>query len=166
MVYARIEADGTVKSSVDKFYTQEVLQQLKEAFGAKPGDLILILSGDDAMKTRKQLCELRLEMGNQLGLRDKNTFACLWVVDFPLFEWSEEEGRLMAMHHPFTSPKPEDIHLLDTNPAAVRANAYDMVINGVEVGGDQSVSTIASCRTKCSNYSDLPRSVRKSSSAS
>ena len=131
MVYARIEADGTVKSSVDKFYTQEVLQQLKEA----PGDLILILSGDDAMKTRKQLCELRLEMGNQLGLRDKNTFACLWVVDFPLFEWSEEEGRLMAMHHPFTSPKPEDIHLLDTNPAAVRANAYDMVINGVEVGG-------------------------------
>lgn len=135
MVYARIEADGTVKSSVDKFYTQEVLQQLKEAFDAKPGDLILILSGDDAMKTRKQLCELRLEMGNQLGLRDKNTFACLWVVDFPLFEWSEEEGRLMAMHHPFTSPKPEDIHLLDTNPAAVRANAYDMVINGVEVGG-------------------------------
>ncbi|WP_349832671.1 aspartate--tRNA ligase, partial [Bacteroides fragilis] len=135
MVYARIEADGTVKSSVDKFYIQEVLQQLKEAFGAKPGDLILILSGDDAMKTRKQLCELRLEMGNQLGLRDKNTFACLWVVDFPLFEWSEEEGRLMAMHHPFTSPKPEDIHLLDTNPAAVRANAYDMVINGVEVGG-------------------------------
>lgn len=135
MVYARIEADGTVKSSVDKFYTQKVLQQLKEAFGAKPGDLILILSGDDAMKTRKQLCELRLEMGNQLGLRDKNTFACLWVVDFPLFEWSEEEGRLMAMHHPFTSPKPEDIHLLDTNPAAVRANAYDMVINGVEVGG-------------------------------
>ena len=135
MVYARIEADGTVKSSVDKFYTQEVLQQWKEAFGAKPGDLILILSGDDAMKTRKQLCELRLEMGNQLGLRDKNTFACLWVVDFPLFEWSEEEGRLMAMHHPFTSPKPEDIHLLDTNPAAVRANAYDMVINGVEVGG-------------------------------
>lgn len=135
MVYARIEADGTVKSSVDKFYTQEVLQQLKEAFDAKPGDLILILSGDDAMKTRKQLCELRLEMGNQLGLRDKNTFACLWVVDFPLFEWSEEEGRLMAMHHPFTSPKPEDIHLLDTDPAAVRANAYDMVINGVEVGG-------------------------------
>ena len=135
MVYARIEADGTVKSSADKFYTQEVLQQLKEVFGAKPGDLILILSGDDAMKTRKQLCELRLEMGNQLGLRDKNTFACLWVVDFPLFEWSEEEGRLMAMHHPFTSPKPEDIHLLDTDPAAVRANAYDMVINGVEVGG-------------------------------
>ena len=87
------------------------------------------------MKTRKQLCELRLEMDNQLGLRDKNTFACLWVVDFPLFEWSEEEGRLMAMHHPFTSPKPEDIHLLDTDPAAVRANAYDMVINGVEVGG-------------------------------
>lgn len=135
LVYARVEADGNVKSSVDKFYSQEVLQKMKEAFCAKPGDLILILSGDDAMKTRKQLNELRLEMGNQLGLRNKDNFACLWVVDFPLFEWSEEEGRLMAMHHPFTSPKPEDISLLDTDPAAVRANAYDMVINGVEVGG-------------------------------
>ena len=135
LVYARIEADGTVKSSVDKFYSQETLQQMKEAFGAKPGDLILILSGDDAMKTRKQLCELRLEMGNQLGLRDKNTFACLWVVDVPLFEWDEESKRFMAMHHPFTSPKPEDVHLLDSDTGAVRANAYDMVINGVEVGG-------------------------------
>ena len=135
MVYARIEADGTVKSSVDKFYTQEVLQKMKEVFGAKPGDLILILSGDDAMKTRKQLCELRLEMGSQLGLRDKNKFVCLWVIDFPMFEWSEEEGRLMAMHHPFTHPKDEDIPLLDTDPAAVRADAYDMVVNGVEVGG-------------------------------
>ena len=135
MVYARVEEDGNVKSSVDKFYTQEVLQQLKGAFGAEPGDLILILSGDDTMKTRKQLCELRLEMGSQLGLRDKNKFACLWVVDFPMFEWSEEEGRLMAMHHPFTHPKDEDIPLLDTDPAAVRADAYDMVINGVEVGG-------------------------------
>ena len=135
MVYARVEADGNVKSSVDKFYTQEVLQQLKAAMHAEPGDLILILSGDDAMKTRKQLCELRLEVAEQLGLRDKNKFACLWVVDFPMFEWSDEEQRLMAMHHPFTSPKPEDIELLSTNPAAVRANAYDMVINGVEVGG-------------------------------
>mgnify|MGYP000697921871 FL=1 len=135
MVYARVEADGTVKSSVDKFYTQEVLQQMKEAFCAKPGDLILILSGDDVMKTRKQLCELRLEMGSQLGLRDKNKFVCLWVIDFPMFEWSEEEGRLMAMHHPFTHPKEEDIPLLDTDPAAVRADAYDMVVNGVEVGG-------------------------------
>lgn len=135
MVYARIEADGNVKSSVDKFYSQDVLQQMKAAFNAEPGDLILILSGDDAMKTRKQLCELRLEMGNQLGLRDKNKFACLWVVDFPMFEWSEEEGRLMAMHHPFTHPKDEDIPLLDTNPEAVRADAYDMVVNGVEVGG-------------------------------
>lgn len=135
MVYARVEADGNVKSSVDKFYTQEVLQKMKEAFGAKPGDLILILSGDDAMKTRKQLSELRLEVAEQLGLRDKNKFACLWVVDFPLFEWSEEDQRFYAMHHPFTSPKPEDIPLLDTDPGAVRANAYDMVINGVEVGG-------------------------------
>ena len=135
MVYARVEADGNVKSSVDKFYSQEVLQQMKAAFGAEPGDLILILSGDDTMKTRKQLCELRLEVAQQLGLRDKNQFSCLWVVDFPLFEYSEEEGRYMAMHHPFTSPKPEDIPLLDTDMGAVRANAYDMVINGVEVGG-------------------------------
>lgn len=135
MVYARVEADGTVKSSVDKFYTQEVLQQLRTAMNAEPGDLILILSGDNANKTRKQLCELRLEMGSQLGLRDKNNYSCLWVVDFPLFEWSEEDQRFYAMHHPFTSPKPEDIPLLDSNPGAVRANAYDMVINGVEVGG-------------------------------
>lgn len=135
MVYARVEADGNVKSSVDKFYAQEVLQEMKAAFNAKPGDLILILSGDDAMKTRKQLNELRLEMGNQLGLRDKNKFVCLWVVDFPMFEWSDEEGRLMAMHHPFTHPKDEDIPLLDTDPGAVRADAYDMVCNGIEVGG-------------------------------
>ena len=135
LVYARVEADGNVKSSVDKFYSQEVLQEMKNAFGAKPGDLILILSGDDAMKTRKQLCELRLEMGNQLGLRDKDKFVCLWVIDFPLFEWNEDDQRFYAMHHPFTSPNPDDIPLLDTDPGAVRANAYDMVINGVEVGG-------------------------------
>lgn len=135
MVYARVEADGNVKSSVDKFYSQETLQELRKAMNAEPGDLILILSGDDVMRTRKQLCELRLEMGRRLGLRDKNKFACLWVVDFPMFEWSEEEQRLMAMHHPFTHPKDEDIALLDTDPAAVRADAYDIVINGVEVGG-------------------------------
>ena len=135
MVYARVEADGNVKSSVDKFYTQEVLQQLKEVFGAKPGDLILILSGDDVMKTRKQLCELRLKVADDLGLRDKNKFALLWVVDFPMFEWSDEENRLMAMHHPFTHPKDEDIPLLDTKPEEVRADAYDMVCNGIEVGG-------------------------------
>ncbi len=135
MVYARVGEDGTVKSSVDKFYTQEVLQEMARKMDAAPGDLILILSGDDAMKTRKQLCELRLEMGRQLGLRDKNKFSCLWVVDFPMFEWSDEEQRLMAMHHPFTHPKDEDIPMLDTDPAAVRADAYDMVINGVEVGG-------------------------------
>ena len=135
MVYARVEDDGSVKSSVDKFYTQEVLQEMKKAFDAEPGDLILILSGEDVMKTRKQLNELRLEMGSQLGLRDKDKFVCLWVVDFPLLEWSEEDRRYYAMHHPFTSPKPEDFHLLDSNPGEVRANAYDMVINGVEVGG-------------------------------
>jgi aspartyl-tRNA synthetase len=135
LVYARVEADGSVRSSVDKFYSQEVLGRMKAAFGAQPGDLILILSGDDAMKTRKQLCELRLEVAGRLGLRRKDAFACLWVVDFPLLEWDGEQGRFMAMHHPFTSPKPEDIHLLDTDPGAVRANAYDMVINGVEVGG-------------------------------
>lgn len=135
LVYARVMDDGSVKSSVDKFYTQEDLLALKLKMDAKPGDLILILCGDDTMKTRKQLCELRLEMGSRLGLRDKNKFALLWVTEFPMFEWSEEEGRLMAMHHPFTHPMDEDIHLLDTNPAAVRADAYDMVCNGVELGG-------------------------------
>lgn len=135
LVYARVGEDGSVKSSVDKFYSPEVLQRLKETMGANAGDLILILSGDDANKTRKQLCELRLLMGERLGLRDKNKFALLWVVDFPMFEYSEEEGRLMAMHHPFTSPKPCDIDKLDTDPASVLADAYDMVCNGVEVGG-------------------------------
>ena len=134
MVYARVEADGNVKSSVDKFYTQEVLQQMKEAFGAKPGDLILILSGDDAMKTRKQLCELRLEVAGQLGLRDKNKFACLWVIDFPMFE-DDGEGGLTAMHHPFTSPKDMTADELKAAPEEAVANAYDMVINGYEVGG-------------------------------
>ena len=135
LVYARVQEDGSVKSSVDKFYTQDDLQALKTKMQAQPGDLILILSGDDAMKTRKQLCELRLEMGERLGLRDKNKFALLWVTEFPMFEWSEEEGRLMAMHHPFTHPMDEDIPMLDTDPASVRADAYDMVCNGIEVGG-------------------------------
>ena len=135
MVYARVEADGTVRSSVDKFYAQNVLQRMKDTCRAKPGDLILVLSGDDVMKTRKQLCELRLKVAEQLGLRDKDKFALLWVVDFPMFEWSDEEQRLMATHHPFTHPKEEDIPLLDTDPANVRADAYDMVCNGVEVGG-------------------------------
>lgn len=135
LVYARVAEDGSVKSSVDKFYSQEVLQQVAQKMNAKAGDLILILSGADAMKVRKQLCELRLEMGSRMGLRPKDKFSCLWVIDFPMYEWSDEEQRLMAMHHPFTSPKPEDIPLLDTDPASVRANAYDMVVNGVEVGG-------------------------------
>ena len=135
LVHARVADDGSVKSSVDKFYTPEVLLRLKEAAGAGPGDLILILSGDDTQKTRKQLCELRLEMGDRLGLRDKNKFALLWVTEFPMFEWSDEEQRLMAMHHPFTHPMDADIPMLDTNPAAVRADAYDMVCNGVELGG-------------------------------
>ena len=135
LAYARVMEDGSVKSSVDKFYTQEDLQELKAKMEAQPGDLVLILSGEDVMKTRKQLCELRLEMGSRLGLRDKNKFALLWVTEFPMFEWSEEEGRLMAMHHPFTHPMDEDIHLLDSDPAAVRADAYDMVCNGVELGG-------------------------------
>ncbi len=135
LVYARVTDDGHVKSSVDKFYSQEQLQSLKQKMEAKPGDLILILSGDDAMKTRKQLSELRLEMGSRLGLRDKNKFALLWVTEFPMFEWSDEENRLMAMHHPFTHPVDEDIALLDTKPEEVRADAYDMVCNGIEVGG-------------------------------
>ena len=134
LVYARVEADGSLKSSVDKFYSQEILQKLVHKVGAEAGDLILMLCGETT-KTRKQLCELRLEMGSQLGLRNKDTFSCLWVVDFPLVEWDEETQRFYAMHHPFTSPKPEDIPLLTTKPGQVRANAYDMVINGVEVGG-------------------------------
>ena len=134
LVYARVEADGSLKSSVDKFYSQEILQKLAHKVGAEAGDLILMLCVETT-KTRKQLCELRLEMGSQLDLRNKDTFSCLWVVDFPLVEWDEETQRFYAMHHPFTSPKPEDIPLLTTNPGQVRANAYDMVINGVEVGG-------------------------------
>lgn len=135
MVYARVGEDGTVKSSVDKFYSQEVLQVLKNTMHAEENDLILILSGDNSMKTRKQLCELRLKVADELGLRDKNKFSCLWVIDFPLFEWDEENNRFAAVHHPFTSPKLEDIQYIDSDPGRVRANAYDMVINGVEVGG-------------------------------
>jgi aspartyl-tRNA synthetase len=135
LVYARVQDDGAIKSSVDKFYSQEALAAMARKMGAASGDLILIISGPDAMKARKQLCELRLEMGNRLGLRDKNKFALLWVVDFPMFEWSDEEQRLMAMHHPFTAPKPSDVPKLDTDPASVLADAYDMVCNGVEVGG-------------------------------
>lgn len=135
MVYARVQEDGSVKSSVDKFFSDEVRAEMAKVMGAKAGDLILILSGDDVMKTRKQLGELRLEVARRRGLMDPNKFSCLWVVDFPLFEWDEETQRFYAMHHPFTSPNLEDIALLDTNPKEVRANAYDMVINGVEVGG-------------------------------
>ncbi|MCR5157666.1 MAG: aspartate--tRNA ligase [Prevotella sp.] len=135
LVYVKFNADGTVKSSIDKFYAPAVWQQVKETMGAKDGDLVLILSGDNTNKTRVQLCTLRLEMGERLGLRDKNKFVCLWIVDFPLFEWSDEEQRLMATHHPFTLPNPDDIPLLDTDPAKVRAVAYDFVCNGVEVGG-------------------------------
>ena len=134
MIYCRYNEDGTLKSSVDKFYSEDELTNWAAAFNAEKGDLMLILAGG-ADKVRKQLNELRLEMGNRLGLRDKNTFAPLWVVDFPLLEWDEESGRYHAMHHPFTSPKPEDIALLDTEPGAVRANAYDLVINGTEIGG-------------------------------
>ena len=134
LVYIRYNEDGTLKSSVDKFYSEEDLKNIAALFNAKAGDLILILAGAKT-KTQKALCELRLEMGERMRLRNKNVFAPLWVIDFPLFEYSEEEQRYFAMHHPFTSPKPEDIHLLDTNPGAVRANAYDMVINGVELGG-------------------------------
>ncbi len=134
MVYVRYNTDGTLKSSVDKFYSEDDLKKWAEAFGAEKGDLMLVLSGP-ADKTRKALNELRLEMGNRLGLRKPDEYSVHWVVDFPLLEWSEEENRWFAMHHPFTSPKPEDIPLLDTDPGQVRANAYDMVINGVEVGG-------------------------------
>ena len=134
MVYAKYEADGSIKSSVDKFYDQEDLKKWAEATGAKPGDLILVLSGD-AHKTRTRLSALRMELATRLGLRDPKVFAPLWVMDFPLLEWDEETERFHAMHHPFTSPKPEDIPLLETDPANVRANAYDLVLNGNEIGG-------------------------------
>ena len=134
MIYLQYRQDGTFKSSVDKFYSPEDLQKIAGAFKAKPNDLVLILAGD-AHKTRKALSELRLEMGNRLNLRDAGIFKPLWVIDFPLLEWDEESKRFYAMHHPFTSPKPEDVPLLNTDPAKVRANAYDLVINGVEIGG-------------------------------
>ena len=133
--YIKYNEDGTIKSSIDKFYTPEQLLKVKEKMGAKDGDLVLILSGEKTNKTRTQLCTLRLEMGDRLGLRDKNKFECLWIVDFPLFEWSDEEQRLMATHHPFTMPNPDDIPLLDEHPEQVRAKAYDFVCNGIEVGG-------------------------------
>ena len=135
LVYIKYNADGTVKSSVDKFYSADQLAAVKAKMGAKDGDLVLVMSGDNANKTRIQLCSLRLEMGDRLGLRDKNVFKCLWIIDFPLFEWSDEEQRLMATHHPFTMPNPDDIPLLDEHPEKVRAKAYDFVCNGIEVGG-------------------------------
>lgn len=134
LIYLRHGADGSLKSSVDKFYSEEELKKWSAAFNSQPGDLILVMAGHKD-KVRKQLSELRLEMGNRLGLRDKNVFAPLWVLDFPLLEWDEDSQRYHAMHHPFTSPKPEDIAMLDTNPGEVRANAYDMVVNGTEIGG-------------------------------
>lgn len=134
LVYLKYNNDGSVKSSVDKFYSEEILKTWTDKFNAKPGDLILILAGEKN-KNRKALNELRLEMGNRLRLRNPNVFKPLWVVDFPLLEWNEETQRYYAMHHPFTSPKPEDIEKMQTDPGAIRANAYDMVINGVEIGG-------------------------------
>ncbi|SET04565.1 aspartate--tRNA ligase [Prevotella sp. kh1p2] len=135
LVFIKYNTDGTVKSSIEKFYSEDVLLDVKQKMGANDGDLVLILSGDNANKTRVQLCSLRLEMGDRLGLRDKNVFKCLWIVDFPLFEWSDEEQRLMATHHPFTMPNPDDIPLLEEHPERVRAKAYDFVCNGIEVGG-------------------------------
>ena len=134
LIYIRYNEDGTLKSSIDKFFNEEDLKKIVSMFNANIGDLILVLAGEKR-KTQKALSELRLEMGERLGFRNKQVFAPLWVVDFPLFEWDEEVNRYFAMHHPFTSPKPEDIHLLDSDTGAVRANAYDMVINGVELGG-------------------------------
>lgn len=134
LIWVKFESDGSVKSSVGKFYTPEQLLEWGKVAGAKPGDLLLVMTGD-AMKVRKQLCDLRLEMGNRLGLRDKNVFAPLWIIDFPLFEWDDETQRYYAMHHPFTSPNPEDIDKLKTDTGSVRATAYDIVVNGTELGG-------------------------------
>ena len=156
----------SVKSSIDKFYDADVLQKLKEVMGAGNGDLVLILSGDNANKTRVQLCSLRLEMGDRLGLRDKNKFECLWIIDFPLFEWSDEEQRLMSTHHPFTMPNPDDIPLLEEHPERVRAKAYDFVCNGIELGGGSFVSMTDVCKSVCLRYWASRRSVRWLSSAS
>ncbi len=134
LIYVKFEADGSIKSSVGKFYSEDELRAWGEKAGAEAGDLLLVMTGE-AMKTRKQLCELRLELGNRLGLRDKNVFAPLWVIDFPLFEWDDETQRFYAMHHPFTSPNPEDIPMLKTDTGKVRATAYDIVVNGTELGG-------------------------------
>ena len=135
LVYIKYNEDGSIKSSIDKFYSEEVLRHVLQKANAKAGDLMLILSGDKPNNTRIQLCALRLEMGNRLGLRNKDIFKCLWIIDFPLFEWSDEEQRLMATHHPFTMPNPDDLALLDKHPEQVRAKAYDFVCNGIEVGG-------------------------------
>ena len=135
LVYIKYNEDGSIKSSIDKFYREEVLRSMLQKGDAKPGDLMLILSGDKPNATRIQLCALRLEMGDRLGLRNKDVFKCLWIIDFPLFEWSDEEQRLMATHHPFTMPNPDDLPLLDEHPEQVRAKAYDFVCNGIEVGG-------------------------------
>ena len=134
MMWVKYEADGSIKSSVGKFFTDDQIKTWLDRAGANPGDLMLILAGE-TMRTRKQLCELRLEMGSQLGLRDPQKFSCLWVVDFPLFEWDDETQRFYAMHHPFTAPNPDDIDMLETDTGAVRATAYDMVVNGNELGG-------------------------------
>ncbi|GAB1346185.1 hypothetical protein MASR1M104_10840 [Cloacibacterium normanense] len=134
MVWIKFQNDGVVTSSVNKFYSEEDLKKIAEKFGAKEGDLMLLMSGN-ANKVRTQLSALRMELGNRLGLRKGDEFAPLWVIDFPLLEWDEETGRYHAMHHPFTSPKPEDVHLLETEPGKARANAYDMVLNGNEIGG-------------------------------
>ena len=135
LIWLKVEEDGSIKSSIDKFYSAETLEELCERMNAKKGDLVLIMCGEKPNKTRTQLCALRLEMAERLGLRDKNKYECLWIVDFPLFEWSDEEQRLMATHHPFTLPNPDDIPLLDEHPEQVRAKAYDFVCNGIEVGG-------------------------------
>ena len=135
LIWLKVEEDGSIKSSIDKFYSAEILEQLCERMNAKKGDLVLIMCGEKPNKTRTQLCALRLEMAERLGLRNKNEYECLWIVDFPLFEWSDEEQRLMATHHPFTLPNPDDIPLLDEHPERVRAKAYDFVCNGIEVGG-------------------------------
>lgn len=135
LIYMRHNEDGSLKSSVDKFYNEDELKKWSVALNTHPGDLVLVLAGANKDKVRKQMNELRLEIGTRLGLRDKDKFSALWVLDFPLLEWDEETERYHAMHHPFTSPKTEDIPLLDTNPGEVRANAYDMVLNGTEIGG-------------------------------
>lgn len=166
LVWVKFNEDGTIKSSIDKFYSPEVMQRLKEKTGAGNGDLLLIMSGASANKTRVQLCTLRLEMGDRLGLRDKDKFECLWIIDFPLFEWSDEEQRLMSTHHPFTMPNPDDIPLLEEHPEGYVQKHTILYVTVSRLAAEACVYMTVSCRKRCSTSLALRQSVQWPSSDS